>query len=141
MQNGMVTKWLVACLLLLVVAQSVWIFTPDSKPELSQIINRYPIGTQGSVYEVLSNSGGATVPMVYLYFIAARQSDNVQALKMLEDHHPFLVTKQPGAITAVTSLKITARTHDSVYSYTSTSLLREDDEIKPVTIDLTATSE
>lgn len=76
MQNGMVTKWLVASLLLVVVVQSIWTFTPDPKPELSQIMNRYPIGTQGSVYEVLSNSGGATVPMVYLYFIAARQSDN-----------------------------------------------------------------
>ncbi|MEE1925289.1 hypothetical protein V0R50_17440 [Pseudomonas sp. 148P] len=141
MQNGMVTKWLVASLLLVVVVQSIWTFTPDPKPELSQIMNRYPIGTQGSVYEVLSNSGGATVPMVYLYFIAARQSDNAQALKLLEDHYPFLVTKQPGAITAVTGLKITARTHDSVYRYNSTSLLREDDEIKPVTIDLTATSE
>ncbi len=141
MQNGMVTKWLVACLLLLLVAQSIWILTPDSKPELSQIINRYPIGAQGSVYEVLSNSGGATVPMTYLYFIAARQSDEAQALKMLEDHYPFLVTKQSGAITAVTGLKITARTHDSVYSFSSTSLLREDDEVKPVLIDLTATSE
>jgi len=139
--NSVIVKWLLTGLLLLVVAQSIWIFTPDSKPELTQIINRYPIGTQGSVYEVLSSSGGATVPMTYLYFIAARQSDNLQALKLLEDHHPFLVTKQPGAITAVTGLKITARTHDSVYSFSSTSLLREDDEVKPVLIDLTATSE
>ena len=38
-------------------------------------------------------------------------------------------------------LKITARTYDHVYRYTSRSLLQEEGEIKPVTIDLTATSD
>lgn len=134
-------KWLITGLLLLITAQSLWILTPDPKPELSKIANSYPIGTQSAVYEVLSNSGGATVPMTYLYFVASRQPDEAEALKMLEHHTPFLVTRHPGAITAVNGLKITARTQDSVYSFTSTSLLREDDEVKPVLIDLTATSE
>ncbi|MDR0277103.1 MAG: hypothetical protein LBJ37_04400 [Paucimonas sp.] len=141
MRNGAGTKWLITGLLLLVAAQSFWIFIPEPKPELSKIINSYPIGTQSAVYEVLSNSGGATVPMTYLYFVASRQSDEAGALKMLGDHTPFLVTRHPGAITAVNGLKITARTRDSVYSFTSTSLLREDDEVKPVLIDLTATNE
>jgi hypothetical protein len=141
MRNGAVTKWLITGLLLLVAAQSFWILAPDPKPELSKIINSYPIGTQSAVYEVLSNSGGATVPMTYLYFVASRQPDAAEALKMLGDHTPFLVTRHPGAISAVDGLKITARTHDSVYSFTSTSLLREDGEVKPVSIDLAATSE
>ena len=141
MRSSSGTKWLIIGLLLVIAAQSLGILTPGPKPELSKIINSYPIGTHSAVYEVLSNSGGATVPMTYLYFVASRQSDEAEALKMLGDHTPFLVTRHPGAITAVDGLKITAQTHDSVYSFTSTSLLREDNEIKPVLIDLTATSE
>ena len=141
MQSSTVTKWLIICLSVLAVAQSLWIFTPNPKPELSKVINSYPIGTQSAVYEVLSNSGGATVPMTYLYFVAGRKSDETQVLKMLGDHYPFLVTRQPGAITAVNGLRITARTHDSVYSFTSESLLREGGEVEPVSIDLTASSQ
>ncbi len=141
MRSPTVTKWLILCLSLLVIAQAFWIFTPSPRPPLSTVIKTTPIGEHNAVYEVLSNSGGATVPLIHLYFIAERETDETKVLAMLKDHTPFLVTRQADAIRAIDGLKITARTHDSVYSYTSTSLLREDDEITPVTIDLTATSE
>jgi len=140
MQKPTVSKWLLIGLIMLVTVQSLWIFKPARKPDLSTIISSSPVGKQSAVYEVLSNAGGATVPLTYLYFIAPKQPDETQALKMLEDHSPFLVTRQANAIKAIDGFRITARTQDTVYSYTNSSLVREDSEIKPVTIDLTATS-
>ncbi|MDF0733750.1 hypothetical protein P0Y43_24025 [Pseudomonas entomophila] len=106
---------------------------------MSRIVSNLPIGKYSAVYEVLSNSGGATVPMTYLYFIAPRQDDEQKALDMLKGLSPFLVTRQPGAIERVQGLKVHARTHDTVYRYSSTAVLREDGEVSPVSVELTAT--
>ncbi|MFJ4375519.1 hypothetical protein ACIP1T_23300 [Pseudomonas japonica] len=141
MQNSAVTKWLIIGLLVLTITQALWIVASPSAPELGRVIKTTPIGEHSAVYEVLSNSGGATVPLVYRYFIADREPDEVRALKMLKEHTPFLVTRQSDAISAVEGLKITARTHDRVYEFSNSSLLRENGEIQPVTIDLSATSD
>lgn len=141
MQRTAVTKWLIAGLLVVAIVQAFWIFSPAPQPALSKIISMTPIGTESAIYEVLSNSGGATVPMTYVYFVAARQPDENLALKLLKDRTPFLITRQAGAVTGVEGLKITVRTHDRIYSFHNSSLLRENGEIKPVTIDLTATSD
>ncbi|MDU9392547.1 hypothetical protein [Pseudomonas sp. zfem002] len=134
-------KWLITGLLVLVAAQAFWIFNPAPAPTLSNVIKTTPIGEHSAVYEVLSNSGGATVPLVYRYFIADREPDEVRALKMLKAHTPFLVTRQSDAIRAVEGLKITALTHARVYAFSNSALLRENGEIQPVTIDLSATSD
>ncbi|MCU1735701.1 MULTISPECIES: hypothetical protein [unclassified Pseudomonas] len=139
MRNPLVTKSLLAGLLLVVFAQGAWILMPASRPELSQVVSATPIGESSAVYEVLSNAGGATVPLTYLYFIAPRNEDERQTLKALEQLSPFLVTKQSGAVTSVEGLRVVARTHDQVYSYVSTAVLREAGEVKAVDIELTAT--
>ena len=133
-------KYLIAGLLLLTVGQALWIFIADSKPVLSKIVSITPIGKHSAVYEVLSDAGGATVPLIYLYFIAEQTEHDDQVLPGLERLVPFLVSRQSGAVKGVHGLKVTARTQEQVYSYSSTTVLREDGVALPVTIELTATT-
>lgn len=141
MEKIKTAPWLVAGMLLLIAGQFLWIFSSPPTPDLTRIVSSYPIGNRSVVYEVESDKGGATVAKTYLYFIGNDYPDETTALKALKGHSPFLVTRYSGAIIAVNGLKITARTYDHVYRYTSRSLLQEEGEIKPVTIDLTATSD
>lgn len=133
-------RWLIACLLLLILGQSLWIFSRDARPVLTKIVSETPIGKQSAIYEVLSDAGGATVPLIYLYFVAEKQQHDDLVLKGLERLTPFLVTRQSGAVLHVEGLKITARTEEQVYSYSSTTLLEEGGAVLPITIELTATS-
>ncbi|MEH6416806.1 hypothetical protein [Pseudomonas putida] len=107
---------------------------------LTKIVSETPIGKQSAIYEVLSDAGGATVPLIYLYFVAEKQQHDDLVLKGLERLTPFLVTRQSGAVLHVEGLKITARTEEQVYSYSSTTLLEEGGAVLPITIELTATS-
>lgn len=140
MQSPTATKCLITALLLLSIGQSIWIFTSDSKPELTKVVAETPIGKHSAVYEVLSDTGGATVPLAYLYFIAEKKERGDQILPSLERLTPFLVTRQSGAVKNVEGLKIAVRTEEQVYSYSSTAILREDGAALPVTIELTATA-
>nr|WP_314876479.1 hypothetical protein [uncultured Pseudomonas sp.] len=139
MPNQTVTKWLILGLTLLAMAQALWIFLPASTPELTSVNSVTPIGKHSAVYEVLSDSGGATVSKLYLYFIAVQQPDQQQLLETLKSSTPFLVTKQAGAISAVDGSRIFARTRTQVYSYSSTAVLRENNSVSTVTVELNAT--
>jgi len=127
-------------LFLLAFAQAIWIFTEHSKPVLSKVVSVTPLGKHSAVYEVLSDAGNATVPLIYLYFVAEQTGRDDQVLPSLERLTPFLVTRQSGAVEHVAGLKVTARTQEQVYSYSSTAILREDGEVVPVKIELTATT-
>lgn len=140
MRRRSATKWLIAALLLLALGQALWILTSGSKPVLTKVVSVTPIGKHSAVYEVLNNDGGATVPLIYLYFVAEQTQRDEQVLPNLKRLKPFLVTRQSGAIEHVEGLKIAARTQDTVYSYTSTSILKENGAVVPITIELTATA-
>ena len=139
MPSHTATRWLTAVLLLLTLAQAIWFFSADSKPALTKIVSATPIGKHSAIYEVLSDAGGATVPLTYLYFVAERKQHDDQVLQGLARLAPFLVTRQSGAVKHVEGLRIAARTEDQVYSYSSTTVLKEEGAVLPVTIELTAT--
>lgn len=130
-------KWLIAVLLLLNLGQGIWILSPKSQPVLTKVVSVTPIGKHSAIYEVLSDGGGATVPLTYLYFVAEK-AERDEVLPILKKLTPFLVTGQSGAIEQVEDLKIVARTQDKVYSYSSTSILKENGVVAPITIELTA---
>ncbi|AXM96760.1 hypothetical protein GCM10011247_21560 [Pseudomonas plecoglossicida] len=141
MQRHSATRWLIAGLFLLAFAQAIWIFTGDSKPVLSKVVSVTPLGKHSAVYEVLSDAGNATVPLIYLYFVAEQAGRGDQVLPSLERLTPFLVTRQSGAVEHVAGMKVTTRTQEQVYSYSSTAILKEDGVVVPVRIELTATQE
>ena len=104
------------------------------------MVSATPIGKHSAVYEVLSDAGGATVPLVYLYFVADQTQNMDKLLPSLERLTPFLVTRQSGAIESVEGLKVAARTEERVYSYSSTTVIRENGAVVPVSIELKATT-
>ncbi|MGE8323182.1 MAG: hypothetical protein ACN6OX_08870 [Pseudomonas sp.] len=107
---------------------------------MTKIVSVTPIGKQSAIYEVLSDAGGATVPLTYLYFVAEKKQHDDQTLQSLGRLTPFLVTRQSGAVKHVEGLTIAARTEEQVYSYSSTAVLKEDGAVLPVTIELTVTA-
>ncbi|MDU9405218.1 hypothetical protein RTH46_22270 [Pseudomonas sp. zfem004] len=141
MQNRWAIKWLTGVLGGVALAQALWIWIPTAEPRLDKLIRSTPIGTHSAIYEVLSDSSGATVPLTYLYFIANRQENEHLILEELRKRSPFLITKQADAVKKVEGLKVQARTHDTVYRYTSIALLKEGEKALPVIIELTATAD
>ncbi|GGU59875.1 hypothetical protein GCM10009504_16010 [Pseudomonas laurentiana] len=140
MPSTPVTKWLLACLALLVIGQFAWILTATPrKPSLSEIINTTPIGEHSLIYEAASDSGGATVGRTYFYYVFERQDSLEKALATLQGQPAFLVTRQSGAIVSVKGQQITAHAKDTVYQYSSLAVLREKGQTLPVNIELTAT--
>jgi hypothetical protein len=127
-------------LFVLTLGQALWIFSAGSTPALTKIVSVTPISKHSAVYEVLSDAGGATVPMTYLYFVAEKKQPDDRALQSLRTLTPFLVTRQSGAVKYVEGLRISARTEEQVYSYSSTTALRENGAVLPVTVELTATA-
>jgi len=103
MQTRAPGKWVFRFLLLLCVLQGGWIllsykFTAD----LSEVIQRYPVGDKAMVYVVVSDSGGATVPFTYHYFVHRPIEDDILALESLRNNATaFLVTRDHDAQTSV----------------------------------------
>ena len=84
MQTRAPGKWVFRCLLSLCVLQAIWILLNYKfTAELSEIIQRYPVGDKAMVYVVLSDSGGATVPLTYHYFVHRSIEDDGLALESL----------------------------------------------------------
>lgn len=135
-------RWLTPVLAALAVGQFGWSainWTPA--PSLDDIVRTTAIGDHSSVYEVVSNSGGATVAKTYLYYLMKTETDPTEALTQLRTQHPFLVTKQSGAITEVDGWVVKAKTYDTVYRFASVALLEDGDAPQIVDIELDARKE
>ncbi|MES2870316.1 MAG: hypothetical protein V4749_12160 [Pseudomonadota bacterium] len=134
------SRLLIGALLLVCGLQAVWIyFDRPSAPVLSQVIARYPMGTQGMVYGVLSDAGGATVPFTYHYFLAAPMDDDQVVLDTLRKQgHSFLVTRDANARVVVLGYNVNVKVTGTVNSFHSSTLLRMADGYVPVTVSLDA---
>ncbi|MFK3773630.1 hypothetical protein [Pseudomonas sp. NPDC089406] len=137
MQNPWVTRSALMALSLVVVAQALWMLaTRENRPSLDRVITTTAIGQNSAVYEVLSDSAGATVGMTYFYFVHEKVDDESQLLTRLDPRSAFLVTRQSKAVIAVNGTQIQARTHDTVYRYSSLAILHEGEQAIPVTVEL-----
>lgn len=140
MQNPSAIKWLLALLTVVTLCQAIWItLSGETRPELTKVMSKTPIGQNGFVYEVLSDSGGATVPFVYFYYVLERQENDKNALSALREKSPFLATRQSGAIVSVSGNRIKAHIQDTVYSFSSVAVYGQKDQTTVVTIDLDST--
>jgi hypothetical protein len=140
MQNRAPNKVVFRCLILICLAQAFWILIHYRfTAELSEIIQRYPVGDKGMVYVVVSNSGGATVPFTYHYFIHRSIDDNELALESLRDEgRAFLVTRDHDAKTTVVNQRVEGEVRRKVLDFSSPAFFRVDGEYVSVDVWLDA---
>lgn len=140
MQTHAPGKWLLRFLLLLCVLQGGWIllnykFTAD----LSEIIQRYPVGDKAMVYVVVSDSGGATVPFTYHYFVHRRIEEDSLALESLRNNATaFLVTRDHDAQTSVFGNQVKIAVKRQVFHFHNPAMVSLDDDYLAVDVWLDA---
>jgi len=124
-------------LLIICIIQSIYIYIQSpASPEPSEIASIIPIDSTGAVYEVLYNSGGATVPFIYRYFIMEKTSNPSEALNKIKSSHPFLVTKESGAVQGTSPGRVKLRTIGMIYYFSNTADYKTNGELKRVKLDL-----
>ena len=141
MRSPKVLYRLLGALLLVCVFQFAWMLVDSpSTPVLSSIAARYPIGSEGMVYAVVSDTGGATASFAYRYYLAPAMSDDQAVLDTLRKQgKAFLVTRDANTQVLVSGgHDVKVSVHDSVYSFNSTALLRTANSYVPVSIALDA---
>lgn len=141
MRSPKVLYRLLGALLLVCIFQFAWLFIDSAAaPVLSSIAARYPIGNEGMVYAIVSDTGGAAVSFTYRYYLAPAMSDDQAVLDRLRRQgNAFLVTRDANALVLVSGgHDVKVSVHDSVYSFNSTALLRTANSYVPVSIALDA---
>ncbi|QHF02370.1 hypothetical protein N015_08065 [Pseudomonas asturiensis] len=140
MRNPQKSKGILVVLLLVCLAQAAWILmsSPPS-PTLSRVVSTYPVGRDGMLYKVVSDTGGATEPFSYRYYIFQRIDDSKVALKKLRDEgSAFLVTRDGDAKVDIRGAVVKISVSKAVYSFHSSTLFRHEGSYTPVTIQLEA---
>ncbi|WP_314915398.1 hypothetical protein [Pseudomonas helleri] len=141
MQNRKATNWVAWGLLLICLIQTAYIFLSTHRvPAPSKIISATSVGEGGAVYEVLYDSGGATVPFIYRYFLMAKQPTLEEALQETRKTSPFLVTKSSNAVHEVRGDHVFLKTSGTIYNFNNISYFKSNEEIKVVTFDLNASA-
>ncbi|MGE1151723.1 hypothetical protein [Pseudomonas kitaguniensis] len=140
MQNRKGINWHIWLLLAICIGQALYIYinTP-SRPDPSKIVTITPVGDGGAIYEVLYDSGGATVPFIYRYFLTTLQPNNEEALKKIKTVTPFLVTKTTQAVRKVAGIKVKLRSDETIYDFRNTAYFKINGELNIVTFDLEST--
>ncbi len=140
MQTRALGKWVFRCLLSLCVLQAIWILLNYKfTAELSEIIQRYPVGDKAMVYVVLSDSGGATVPFTYHYFVHRSIEDDGLALESLrENATAFLITRDHDAQTTVFGNQVKIAVKRQIYHFHNPAIVRFDDDYLAVDVWLDA---
>jgi hypothetical protein len=135
MLNQKATKPLIVILAILCLGEALWICTnAPVKPEFSKVILDVAVNDHIHVYGATQDSGGATVPFVYHYFIRKKTSD-APSLSSLEDEQAFLRTREPAQI-AVDNGRIKVTVAGQILAFASRASY-QDDGVKFVDIDLT----
>lgn len=138
--TAVATRTALICLLLICLAQSLWILLKQTpRPELSRIESSQPLEGGGMLYVVASEGGDATVPLVWRYYVHERMDDPQQALAQLrKEGEAFLVTRDGQGRIEVKGSTIRVAVTGTVYSFRSSALYRHAGGYTPVTIWLSA---
>jgi len=140
MQSPRVFKVLAGLLFIICATQTVWIlgYMPSSAV-LSKVVQKYSVGENAMVYVVLSDAGGATVPVTYHYFLHVPVIDDRALLAELNSSgSAFLVTRDSDARVSTADGHIDIAVKGSIYSFTNVALLRQGDHYQPIGIGLDA---
>jgi hypothetical protein len=135
-QNSKAAKFLTVILAILFLGEALWIWTnAPVKPEFSKVILDIAVNDHIHIYGAAQDSGGATVPFVYHYFIQKKAS-NAPSLSSLQDEQAFLRTREPAQIN-VDNGRIKVTVAGQILAFASRASY-QDDGLKFVDIDLTA---
>ncbi|MCK3864225.1 hypothetical protein E4P00_18005 [Pseudomonas sp. B329] len=141
MPNQGVTKWGIWALLIICLGQGLYIYiSSPSRPDPSKVVSVTKVGEGGAIYEVLYDTGGATVADVYRYFLMDIQPSDEAALLKSKNSYPFLVTKSSNAVREVVEDKVKLKTNNTVYEFHSISIFKTNGEVQMVSFDLDATT-
>ncbi|WP_179292418.1 hypothetical protein [Pseudomonas fragi] len=110
------------------------------RPNPVKITSVTNVGHGGAIYEVLYDSGGATVPVVYRYFLMNLQPGDEEALQEAKKTAPFLVTKSSAAVREVLDDRVKLKVDGVIYGFHNISLFKVDGEINIVKFDLDSTA-
>ncbi len=121
MQKQGFTKALTIMLALACIAQGVWILGHyPFPPELSRVVQRYPLEGGGSVYVIESDPGEATVPLTYRYYLSATLNSDDEVLEAArKNDDAFLVTRDADATVVIENRRLKIAVRDAVYAFTS----------------------
>ena len=130
-------KWIVWGLLVVCLGQALYIYiSAPGRPDPVKIVSVTNVGEGGGIYEVLYDSGGATVPTVYRYFLMDLQPGDAQALQKIKKVAPFLVTKSSKAVREILDDRVKLRVDGVIYEFHNISLFKVGNEINIVKFDL-----
>lgn len=140
MQNQKVHKWLNWVLISICVGQALYIYISfETLSEPARIVSINNIDEKGAVYEVLYDSGGATVPLIYRYYLMERQDTAEDILDKVKSKRPFLVTKSTAAVQKTLKNRVKLKVIDTIYEYRNTAFYKVNGEIKIIKFDLDST--
>lgn len=140
MQNRKAINWQAWLLLVICLGQALYIYiSSPSRPEPSKIVSVNKVGEGGAIYEVLYDSGGATVPFIYRYFLMEVQPSDEEALNKTRKATPFLVTQSTHAVREVVGIKVKLNSDETIYDFHNTAYFKVDGELNIVKFDLEAT--
>ncbi|MDY0835625.1 MULTISPECIES: hypothetical protein [unclassified Pseudomonas] len=100
-----------------------WLLSPG-RPQLTEVVMRVPLGTDGAIYGVKDDRGGSTVPFSYRYYVYRTLEDDSEVLAALRDASPFLITRDASAKVDVQGRTITVSVAGDVSDYHSSTLYR-----------------
>jgi hypothetical protein len=140
MQSQKGTKLSIWILLIICIGQGVYIyFSEPSRPPPTKVVSVTNVGEGGAIYEILYDSGGATVPLIYRYFLMDIQANDQEALEKSTEREPFLVTKSPNAVRKVIGDSVKLKTSETIYDFHNVSIYKNNGKINIVTFDLVST--
>lgn len=141
MQNRKGIKWWVWMLIVVCLGQALYIYiSAPSRPEPTEVVTVTKVGNGGAVYEILYNTGGATVPLIYRYFLMSVQPNDEEALSTSKKSTPFLVTKSTQAVRETQGDRVKLKTDKTIYDFHNTSIFKVNGEINIITFDLDSTA-
>lgn len=133
MRSQKATKWKLWTALLICLGLGLYVFVSNpGRPEPTKIVSTTKLGKNGAIYEILYDSGGATVPFIYRYFLMERQANDMEILQKSKKATPFLVTKSTGAVRSVTDSSVDLVVSETVYDFQHTAHFKVNDTIKEV---------
>ena len=134
-------KWVVWSLLFVCLGQALYIYmSAPGRPDPVKITSVTNVGHGGAIYEVLYDSGGATVPIVYRDCLMNLQPGDEEALQEAKKTAPFLVTKSSAAVREVLDDRVKLKVDGVIYEFHKMSLFKVDGEINVVKFDLDSTA-
>jgi len=140
MRDQKFIKWGACVLFIICLGQALYIyFTAPFKPDPVHVVSVTEIAGGGAIYEILYDSGGATVPIIYRYFLMAVQPSEDDALKESMKTAPFLVTQSTEAVRGVSDGRVKLITEDRLYEFHNIGYFKVDGELNVIKFDLTST--